>query len=68
MELLAPKKPRRQPKGRIAKRSVQRKQKKRASKQESVMITLLSIYCTDDSEEESQPMYIPASRSSLNET
>ena len=40
---------------------------KEPSKQESIISTLFSIHCTDDSEEESQPMYIHALKSSLNE-
>jgi hypothetical protein len=42
------------------------KGKKRESKQKGIMSTLLSIHCIDDSEE-SQPMYIHALKSSLNE-
>jgi hypothetical protein len=40
---------------------------KEPSKQESIISTLLSIHCTDDSEEESQPMYIHAPKSSLSQ-
>lgn len=62
-------KPRRHLKDRIARKPVRsEKAKETSSKQESIMITLLSIYCTDESHFQSQPMYIPASKYSLNET